>query len=42
VVDILKRHESMPIPAEVETRLKAIVAQAEERHGAQTPRGDGR
>jgi len=32
VVDILERHEPMVIPAEVEARLKEIVAQADERH----------
>ena len=32
VVDILEHHKPMPIPAEVETRLKEIVAQADERH----------
>ena len=32
VVDILEHHEPMPIPPEVEARLKEIVAQAEERH----------
>jgi trimethylamine--corrinoid protein Co-methyltransferase len=32
VLDILERHEPLPIPAEVEARLKAIVAQADERH----------
>jgi trimethylamine--corrinoid protein Co-methyltransferase len=32
VVDILEHHEPMPIPAEVEARLKEIVAQADERH----------
>ncbi len=32
VVEILERHEPMPIPADVEARLKAIVARAEERH----------
>lgn len=32
VVDILERHEPMPIPAEVEAGLKEIVAQADERH----------
>jgi hypothetical protein len=32
VVDILERHEPMPISAEVEARLKHIVAQADERH----------
>jgi trimethylamine--corrinoid protein Co-methyltransferase len=32
VVDILEHHEPMPIPAEVEARLKEIVAQAEQRH----------
>ena len=42
VLDILKGHEPMPIPADVETRLRAIVAQAEERHGGQPPRGNGR
>jgi trimethylamine--corrinoid protein Co-methyltransferase len=35
VVDILEHHEPMPIPAEVEARLKEIVAQAEERHRSQ-------
>jgi trimethylamine--corrinoid protein Co-methyltransferase len=32
VVDILEHHEPMPIPAEVEARLKEIVAQADEHH----------
>jgi trimethylamine--corrinoid protein Co-methyltransferase len=32
VKDILEHHEPMPIPAEVEARLKEVVAQAEERH----------
>ena len=32
VKDILEHHEPVPIPAEVEARLKEIVAQAEERH----------
>jgi trimethylamine--corrinoid protein Co-methyltransferase len=32
VVDILEHHEPIPIPAEVEARLKEIVAQADERH----------
>jgi trimethylamine--corrinoid protein Co-methyltransferase len=32
VVDILEHHEPMPIPAQVEARLKEIVAQADERH----------
>jgi trimethylamine--corrinoid protein Co-methyltransferase len=35
VVDILEHHEPMPIPTEVEARLKGIVAQAEERHRSQ-------
>jgi trimethylamine--corrinoid protein Co-methyltransferase len=34
VVDILEHHEPMPVPAEVEARLKALVAQADERHGS--------
>jgi trimethylamine--corrinoid protein Co-methyltransferase len=32
VVHILEHHEPLPIPADVEDRLKEIVAQAEERH----------
>ncbi len=32
VKDILKHHEPLPIPADVEARLRAIVAQADERH----------
>jgi trimethylamine--corrinoid protein Co-methyltransferase len=32
VVDILEHHEPLPIPAEVEARLKEIVAQADARH----------
>jgi trimethylamine--corrinoid protein Co-methyltransferase len=32
VIDILEHHEPLPIPAEVETRTKEIVAQAGERH----------
>jgi trimethylamine:corrinoid methyltransferase-like protein len=32
VVDILEHHEPLPIPAEVEGRLKEIVAQADARH----------
>jgi trimethylamine--corrinoid protein Co-methyltransferase len=32
VVDILERHETLPIPAEVEVHLKEIVARAEARH----------
>ena len=35
VVDILEHHEPMPVPAEVEARLKEIVAQAEEHHASQ-------
>ena len=34
VVDILEHHEPMPIPADVEARLKGIIAQAEARHGS--------
>lgn len=33
VVDILEHHEPMPIPAEVEARLRELVAQADARHG---------
>jgi trimethylamine--corrinoid protein Co-methyltransferase len=33
VLDILKHHEPMPVPPEVEARLKDIIAQAEARHG---------
>ncbi len=36
VVDILEHHEPMPIPADVESRLREIAAQAEERHGGRT------
>jgi trimethylamine:corrinoid methyltransferase-like protein len=32
VLHILERHEPQPISPEVETRLREIVAQAEERH----------
>jgi trimethylamine--corrinoid protein Co-methyltransferase len=32
VKDILKHHEPLPIPADVEARLRAIVAEADERH----------
>jgi len=32
VLDILEHHEPLPIPAEVEARLKDIVAQADARH----------
>ena len=32
VKDILEHHEPLPIPAEVEARLRDIVAQADERH----------
>lgn len=32
VKEILERHEPLPIPAEVEARLREIVAQADERH----------
>ena len=32
VLDILKGHEPLPIPAEVETGLKEIIARAEERY----------
>jgi trimethylamine--corrinoid protein Co-methyltransferase len=32
VLDILEHHEPMPIPPEIEARLKEIVARADERH----------
>jgi trimethylamine--corrinoid protein Co-methyltransferase len=32
VLDILAHHQPMPIPSEVENKLRAIVTQAEERH----------
>jgi trimethylamine--corrinoid protein Co-methyltransferase len=32
VIDILENHNPMPIAAEVETRLKALVTEAEDRH----------
>jgi len=32
VVDILEHHKPMPIPAQVETRLEELVAQADARH----------
>lgn len=32
VIDILERHQPMPIPTEVEARLQELVTQAEERH----------
>ncbi len=32
VKDILEHHQPLPIPADVEARLKAIIAQADERH----------
>ncbi|MGD2207361.1 MAG: trimethylamine methyltransferase family protein [Anaerolineae bacterium] len=35
VLDILEHHEPLPIPADAETRLKEIVAQAEARHKAE-------
>ncbi len=34
VLDILEHHQPMPIPAEVEARLKAIVAEADARHAS--------
>ena len=34
VIDILEHHEPMPIPADVEARLKDIIAQAEARYGS--------
>jgi trimethylamine--corrinoid protein Co-methyltransferase len=38
VLDILERHEPLPIPAKVEARLKDIVAQADARHKKQGAR----
>jgi trimethylamine--corrinoid protein Co-methyltransferase len=35
VKDILEHHEPLPIPAEVEDRLKEIIAEADERHERQ-------
>jgi len=32
VKDILEHHQPLPIPADVEARLKEIVAEADERH----------
>lgn len=34
VLDILEHHQPMPIPAEVQARLKAIVAEADARHAS--------
>lgn len=34
VLDILEHHQPMPIPAEVEARLRAIVAEADARHAS--------
>jgi trimethylamine--corrinoid protein Co-methyltransferase len=38
VLDILERHEPLPIPVKVEARLKDIVAQADARHKKQRAR----
>jgi len=32
VKDILEHHQPLPIPAEVEARLREIIAEADERH----------